>query len=286
MTEPAIRLHSTKWRASRIFVFQMETGTWLIRIEKSCLAVDLLFSRRLAMLNLGKSDPLAVTVVEAIRSGDVDGLRRLLRDNPGLATARIGMRTLLHVAADWPGHFPNGAAIVTALVAAGSDPNASGSVDSVDETPLHWAASSDDVEVLDALIDGGANIEAPGASIAGGPPLDDAVGYGQWRVARRLVERGARVDKLWHAAALGIMSIVEEHFAGPARPTPDAVNDAFWQACHGGQLGAAQYLLAQSADLNRIPEWSKETPLDIAVHSGANDLVEWLRGQGAKGNKQ
>jgi uncharacterized protein len=157
---------------------------------------------------------------------------------------------------------------------------------SIDETPLHWAASSDDVAVLDALIDGGADMEAPGASIAGGPPLDDAVGYGQWRVARRLVERGAKVEKLWHAAALGIMPVLEQHFAGPVTPTPDAVNDAFWQACHGGQRQAAEYLLARGADVNRVPEWTKETPLDIAQSQNANNLVEWLRGQGAKSAKQ
>lgn len=40
--------------------------------------------------------------------------------------------------------------------------------------------------------------------IAGGPPLCDAVGFGQWNAARRLVERGAQL-KLWHAAALGLM---------------------------------------------------------------------------------
>jgi len=56
------------------------------------------------------------------------------------------------------------------------------------------AASSDDAEVAAALIDGGADIEAPGASIAGGTPLDDAVGYGCWHVARLLVERGAPVN--------------------------------------------------------------------------------------------
>jgi len=124
------------------------------------------------------------------------------------------------------------------------------------------------------------------ASIAGGTPLDDAVGNGQWRAARRLVELGARVDKLWHAAALGIMSRVEEHFAGPAKPAPDAVNDAFWQACHGGQRRAAEYLLARGADLNWIPEWTKETPLEIAESSDAKDLVEWLRGQGARSAKE
>ena len=46
------------------------------------------------------------------------------------------------------------------------------------------------VETIHA-VDGGADIDATGASIGGGTPLDDAVGYGCWRVARLLVERGA-----------------------------------------------------------------------------------------------
>jgi hypothetical protein len=45
------------------------------------------------------------------------------------------------------------------------------------ETPLQWAATSDDVEVAAALIDGGADVAALGGSIAGGGPLADAVGY-------------------------------------------------------------------------------------------------------------
>ena len=183
--------------------------------------------------------------------------------------------------ADWPGHFPNGAAAVKALIAAGCDPNAR-VTGKFPETPLHWAASCDDVDVLDALLDGGADIEAPGASIAGGTALDDAVGYGQWQVARRLVERGARVEKLWHAAALGIMPLIEEHFARAVKPTPEQVNDAFWQACHGGQREAAEYLLGRGAELNWVPDWTKETPLDTAGSAGAHDLVEWLRGQGAR----
>jgi hypothetical protein len=34
------------------------------------------------------------------------------------------------------------------------------------------------------------------------------------------------------------------------------------------------------------PRWAKETPLDIAAHSRANDLVDWLRGQGARSAKE
>ena len=73
------------------------------------LAIGEYIVTELTMMNIGENEPLAAAVIEAIHSGDVDGLKRLLRDNPGLATARIGTRSLLHLAADWPGHFPNGA---------------------------------------------------------------------------------------------------------------------------------------------------------------------------------
>src|SRR5206468_146428 len=144
-----------------------------------------------------------------------------------------------------------------------------------DALPI-WAASSDDVAVLDALLDADADIEAPGAVIGGGTPLCDAVGFGQWRAARRLVERGARTT-LWHAAALGLMDRVEKRFAGKTPPVPDEVTLAFWYACHGGQRRAAEYLLERGADLNWKPGWEERTPLDTARREGADELVEWLR---------
>jgi ankyrin repeat protein len=105
------------------------------------------------MLDIPPDDPLAIAAVTAIRSGDVETLKRLLRDNPGLATARIATsRTLLHVATDWPGNFPNSAATVVALIVGGAEVNAR-STGPPSETPLHWAASSDDVAALDALLD-------------------------------------------------------------------------------------------------------------------------------------
>jgi ankyrin repeat protein len=172
--------------------------------------------------------------------------------------------------------------VAATLIEAGADPSASVEGSWHTETPLHWAASSDDVEVARALIDGGADIEATGASIAGGSPLDDAVGYGCWRVARLLVERGARVDRLWHAAALGLRSRADELLAASS-PSKQQLTDAFWQACHGGQRRMAEHLLCLGADLNGTPSWAEATPLDAAdgLDTGRQALVEWLRSQGA-----
>ena len=119
---------------------------------------------------------------------------------------------------DWPGYFPNGPAIVKLLIEAGADPNAA-TTPAPAETPLHWAASSDDVDVAAALIDGGADLETPGGSI--GTPLDNAVGYNCWHVARLLVTRGARVDKVWHAGALGMLDRLDDLLAHDDRTRAD-----------------------------------------------------------------
>jgi ankyrin repeat protein len=110
------------------------------------------------------------------------------------------------------------------LVNAGADVNATFQGHH-SETPLHWAANSNDVEALDALLDGGANIETRGGVIGGGTPIDDAVAFKQWKTAQRLVERGAHVN-FWHSAALGLIDRVEQQF-GDRLPSQDEINHAF-----------------------------------------------------------
>jgi hypothetical protein len=236
------------------------------------------------MSNIQTEEPVAVATVKAIQGGDIEALERLLTGNQGLATARLGgpggmSRTLLHVATDWPGHFPDIGATLALLIEHGADVNAR-FTGSHAETPLHWAASSDDVTALNTLLDHGADIEASGGVIGGGTPLADAVAFGQCQAARRLVERGARAT-LWQAAALGVAPQIEEHFASKEPPSKEDVTNAFWSACHGGQRGAAEYLLARGADLNWIG-YDNLTPLDAASRSGAKALAEWLLSLGAK----
>ena len=187
-------------------------------------------------MEIQSDDPLAVAIVSAIRRGDVDAVGSLVGEHAELASARIrdadgATRSLLHVVTDWPSYFLNGPQIVRLLIEAGADPKVAVTGSWHAETPLHWAASSDDSDVAAALIDGGSDIEAPGASIAGGTPLDDAVGYGCWHVARLLVERGALVESLWHAAALGMTGRVAELLGSDPPPSSEQIDHAFWQAC-------------------------------------------------------
>ena len=222
--------------------------------------------------------------IHAIHSGDPDALRRLLAANPALATLRIhgdgGQRTLLHIATDWPGHFPRVRQTIDALVAHGADVNAP-FIGHHSETPLHWAASSNDLEALDALLDHHADIEAPGAVIGGGSPLADAVAFACWPAAHRLVARGAQTT-LWQAAALGLLDRLELHLAAQPAPDAHAITNAFWNACHGSQLPAAQRLLAHAPDLNWIGH-DHLTPLDAALRQTAPaPLLDWLRQQGAR----
>jgi uncharacterized protein len=226
--------------------------------------------------------PLARRVTEAIRSGDAASLRQLLQEHAALATVRIrardgAARTLLHLVTDWPGHVPEAGAKIAALVAAGADVNAR-FAGSHRETPLHWAASSDDVEALDALLDAGADIEADGAVIGGGTALADAVAFSQWAAARRLLERGARTT-LWQAAALGLVDRVSEELARAA-PSQRELDNTLWCAAHGGQRQTAELLLGRGAD----PRWVGHddlTAAEAAERSGAPELAAWVRDQAA-----
>ena len=239
------------------------------------------------MTTISTRDPVAVAVTALIRSGSVEELRQVLDQNPWLATARLGdddpdgmSRPLLHVATDWPGHYPHVADTIKALVEAGADVDARFRGPH-EETALHWAASSDDVEALDALLDAGADIDAEGGVIAGGTPLRDATAFAQWEAARALVARGARTTA-FDLAALGLTEDLLARLDSGTPDEDDGTHHAFWSACHGGQRATAQAVLGRGADLDWVPPWEDLTPLDVAARSGAHDVVRWLHSRRAR----
>lgn len=235
---------------------------------------------------LRAGDPLAVELTAALKQGDATRLERLLAAEPGLATCVIidekgGGRTPLHLFADWPGHCSNPGAIVKILAARGADLNAPAVGAWHREAPLHWAASNDDAALIDALLDAGADIEREGSSIDGGSPLSCAIGYGQWQGARALVARGAKTQ-LWHEAALGLLELIKQRVEADPLLRGEELSGPFWNACHGGQLATAQYLLSHGANLDWLAPWTAQTPLDVAEKAGQRDVVAWLLDKGAK----
>ena len=131
------------------------------------------------------------------------------------------------------------------------------------------------------LIEGGANIELANGSI--GTPLDNAIGYACWNVARLLVESGAKVDALWHASALGMLDRLNQLLTDTSLATPEKVSQAFWHACAAGRRQAAELLLDRGADLNWVPDYAEGTPLDTAQGRGTqrDNVIEWLQSRGA-----
>jgi len=233
------------------------------------------------------AEPPADSIIRAIHTGRVTTVLRFLQENPAIARSFFGSgdphgaaQTLLHIATHPPGHYPHCAQTIAALAAAGAEVNARCSGEHP-ETPLHWAASSNDIEALDALLAAGADIEASGGVVDGGTPLADAVGFGQWLAARDLIDHGARTT-LGGAAAMGLRQRILDCFADGAAPSQEAVNAGFWHACHGGQFVAALYLFHHDAEIDWRPQWAGLTALDVARHARDEHLLTWLQGLGAR----
>ena len=226
---------------------------------------------------------LAIRLQRALERGDATALNRLIEEHPGISSVLLvddngDVGRPLHLYANAPGHRPHPAEIVGALVRDGADIDAPVIGAGHQETALHWAASNDDVELIDALLDAGADIERPGSSINGGPPLQSGTGYGQMQAVRRLVERGA-VYFVWHAAALGMMTELAELLADA--PSPDDLGGALWQAARNGHISAGQLIVEHGADVNWRAPWSDQTPLDIARAAGQDEVAAWLLDNGA-----
>jgi ankyrin repeat protein len=233
-------------------------------------------------------DQVAAELRSAVHAGDAEAIQRLIRNDPALATARLGSKdsgtaTPLHLVTDWPGYFPNGPQIVRLLIDAGANPNAlttsRGAETSGpgDEMPLHYVASSDDADVAEALIEGGADIEVPDGSI--GTPLDNAVGYGCWHVARLLVagrprRQGLARSRPGHAQPL--RRIPEQRPASRSRVTSVLARLHQWPAPRRGVPAVTRRRSQRGAGL--CPRYAA----GASGHSTQQEnVITWLRAMGA-----
>ncbi len=179
---------------------------------------------------------------DAIVSGDIGTLRALLASNTDLVHARSTREhgaTLLHyVAANGHEGFrqqtpPNAVAIATLLLDAGADADAQAHMYGTECTTIEMLVSSVHPHnagvqsaLVETLIDHGAAPDGPDGE---GSPLLTALRFHYPAAAETLTRRGARIDNVIAAGALGRVDLLEQFVDEQGRLRPGiAMPDVPW----------------------------------------------------------
>jgi ankyrin repeat protein len=254
------------------------------------------------------------SAIAAIRSGDLDELKSLVRQDPTLATGRSSKShpTLLQCLVLDAGDVTNKVDLASVMIDAGAELN----------EPLVACGSCDNVEVATLLLDRGAAINGTG----GWSPLEEALYWNSPGMIDLLLRRGASVANLRIAAGLGRTNLIENFFNtdGSLRPEAGTINwpwgdlntivasnhsrqgketlaarfnswsndrqslidNAFVYACMHGHIEAARLLLQKGADINAIPGGFDYagSGLHYAALNGHLAMAKFLIEQGADGS--
>lgn len=208
---------------------------------------------------------------------DVALLRELIARGIDVNQNHAGLTALLAATRDsWHGRIET----VTTLLANGADP---GIADGDGNTPLHHAARSSDADVAARLLDAGAVLDALNED--GFSPLGVACEAGNWRLARFLLEHGARPEPDRGQPAILAASSGEDDAAGVSlllrhRGNVDARGDhqatALMLACGNGNPAIVEALLGAGAEVDAV-DAEGMTALMHAAHGGSDAAVERLR---------
>ena len=238
-------------------------------------------------------DTVFLPAMQAIYTGELDVLRSLLAQDPGLASRNSSCShpTLLQFVAveSGLGKIDQAVAAATLLLDHGASA----------QRALLAAASTASADVLALLVERGADLNE-GEWRA----LDECLYWSHTALASQLVEQGAEVHRLRSAAGLGLGDTVRAFFddgrpvhrCGPiASPFDDCVDPttmsepqhvidhALVFAVLNDQHEIAQFLVDAGADVNGKPtgfHW-RGTALHAAIWRGNERMVEWLLNRGA-----
>jgi ankyrin repeat protein len=164
---------------------------------------------------------MSAELIEAVGTGDMDSVRRMLAAGADVNSRDSEGSTLLMLAS----HAGN-LAMVLALIKAGADVNA---CDERGWTPLMKAAYNAELDrgfadVAQALIDAGANVEMPiGYGIR---PLMLAAGYGETAVVETLLKAGADVTARNEGGLTALMMVKQKHYVDVINLLHEAERDA------------------------------------------------------------
>lgn len=240
---------------------------------------------------------------EAIVTGDLVTLRRLLRANPKLVRQRSTREhgaTLLHyVSANGVEGYrqktpKNIVEITRALLDAGADVNAECDVYGGGATALGLAATSCHPEqagvqgpLMQVLLDHGATVEQPGVAGNLHSAVIGCLANGRGHAAEYLAAHGAVLD-LEAAAGAGRLDVVKSYFGAGGKLKPPAteqqVRDGFMWACEFGRYDIVAFLLEHGVPATTTGVRRKIPGLHWAAYGGHAKLVHLLLERGASVN--
>ena len=234
--------------------------------------------------------------VEAVVSGDVTALRRMLSEHPELARARSPRRhhaTLLHyVAANGVENVrqrtpPNAVEVAKTLIDAGADVDALADMYEQKCTTMSMLVSSAhpanaglQAALAETLLDAGAGRDGPGT--ASQSALMTALAFGYLDTARALARRGTPVETIEATAGLGRLEETARLLPGADRASRHV---ALALAAQHGHVDVVRLLLDAGEDPNRYNPsgyHSHSTPLHQAVASDHPEVVRLLVERGAR----
>lgn len=236
------------------------------------------------------------SAVDAIVSGDLATLKRLLSENPELVeerSTREHRSTLLHYVSangveDFRQKTPKNIVDITkTLLDAGAEVNAESDAYGGRSTTLGLTATSCHPEnagvqipLMELLLDHGAIIERPD----GGSAVNGCLHNGRGEAAEFFASRGVRLD-LEGAAGVGRLDVVKSFFedGGSPKPpaTPQQMKDGFAWACEFGRTCIVDFLLEKGMQIDAKLSHHGQTGLHWAAHSGHVETVKLLLQRGA-----